>query len=88
MVGEWSVGLPTNYESTEKNHLDFGRTQLEIYGRYATAGWAFWSWKVDCDLITFDFRKSTEKGWIPFKEIDQKLSDEKKQNRQELILTS
>lgn len=73
MVGEWSVGLPTNYNTTNEEHLEFGKVQLETYARYANGGWAFWSWKLETDMPTFDFRASVARGWLPFNNVDKML---------------
>lgn len=88
MLGEWSLGLPppgTNKNPiiTEEDYEAFGKAQLDIYGRLAKAGWAFWSYKIEDEVNTaWNFRDSRSRGWLPFEEVDQwdRLTKTKKKN--------
>lgn len=70
IIGEWSLGI--HPEFTFKNigatGVDAGTRAYggaQIYAYENAEGWFFWSYKLMNDgMLTWDYRKCTEKGWL------------------------
>lgn len=71
VVGEWSLGIDPTHTLKDMNKL-----QLDAANRayaaaqllsYETAeGWFFWSYKLENDgMLTWNYKKSVENGWLP-----------------------
>ncbi|SKA87861.1 glucan 1,3-beta-glucosidase [Clostridium sp. USBA 49] len=74
IIGEWSLGIDTSNNTLK----DMNELQIDAASRayaaaqllsYETAeGWFFWSYKLENEnMLTWNYRKSVEKGWFPSK---------------------
>ncbi|CAI5468260.1 unnamed protein product [Closterium sp. Yama58-4] len=68
LVGEWSLALPEFVGAKEGDYGVFSQTQLEVYNN-ASAGWFFWSFKVDKDsrgVPNWAMITAQNKGWLTY----------------------
>ncbi|CAI5515192.1 unnamed protein product [Closterium sp. Naga37s-1] len=68
LVGEWSLALPEFVGAKEGDYGVYSQTQLEVYNN-ATAGWFFWSFKVDSDsrgVPNWAMVTAQNKGWLTY----------------------
>lgn len=71
IVGEWSLGMAGHAVASLGNAYErdvamraLGALQLLVMER--CAGWYFWSYKLDHDLMpAWDFRACVNRGWLP-----------------------
>lgn len=70
IIGEWSLGIdPTHpFKDLNKAAVDaatraYGGAQIIAYEN--AEGWYFWSYKlINNDMLTWDYRRCCEKGWL------------------------
>ncbi|CAI7826483.1 unnamed protein product [Closterium sp. NIES-53] len=68
LVGEWSLALPEFVGAKEGDYGVYSQTQLEVYNN-ASAGWFFWSFKVDKDshgVPNWAMITAQNKGWLTY----------------------